>query len=166
MSPFSPLELTVAAEDEAYVDELLLADALEELAVLPDPVRADLAALQVRARRAAYAAEWPEAVDYLVSVDGGRAGRLLVHTDVTGFHVIDIRLHPSRRGQGIGTRVLETVCDDADRAHLRVTLSVRVGTTTEAWYRRHGFVDVAAERDPAAADVALVRPALGEPPHA
>jgi len=162
MTAFQPLELTVAAEDDAYVEGLLLADALEELAALPDDVRADLAALQVRARRAAYAAEWPDAIDYLVSVDGARAGRLLVHTDEARFHVVDLRLHPARRGRGIGTRVLETVCDDADRAGLPVTLSVRADSSTEAWYRRHGFVDAAAERDPEASDLPLVRPALGD----
>ncbi len=146
------------ADDEGYVDSLVLADAQVELAALPDPPRSHLARVQVAARRGGYAQAWPNAVDHLVVLDDVPVGRLLLHRTGTAVHVIDIRLESARRRNGVGTAALNEVCSHASAARLPVTLSVRAGTATESWYRRLGFVEV-GHRDPESADIDLVRPA-------
>jgi GNAT superfamily N-acetyltransferase len=112
--------------------------------------------VQVTARRQAYADAWPDSLDHVVLLGGVPVGRLLVDRGDTTVHVIDVRLEPDERRSGVGTAVMAQVCDDATLAGLPVTLSVRAGTPTEAWYRRLGFVDASAP-DPNAADVDLVR---------
>jgi ribosomal protein S18 acetylase RimI-like enzyme len=153
------VEHRLAGEDDrAFVDGLLLSDALAELAALPEPVRSDVAAMQVRARRTWYAESWPDAVEWLVLLDGSAVGRLLLDTSAERVHVVDIRLDPPTRGRGVGTEVLLAVCADADGLGVPVSLSVRAGAPAEAWYRRLGFVD-AASREVDEVDRQLVRPA-------
>ena len=157
MTPLPDVTLRPAADDDAdYVDSLVLADALVELAALPDPPRSHLARMQVAARREGHSAAWPGAVDHLVLLDGLRVGRLLLHRGDAAVHVVDLRLEADERRRGVGTSALGQVCADAALAGVAVTLSVRAGTPTEQWYRRLGFVD-AGSADPQAADVDLVR---------
>jgi ribosomal protein S18 acetylase RimI-like enzyme len=146
------------AADAEFVDRLLEVEAIAELAALPEPVRGDLARMQVRARRASYAETWPDAVEWIVVVDGSSVGRLLLDAGRESVHVVDIRLDVAARGTGIGTTVLREVCADAEGRGLPVTLTVRAGSPVEQWYRRNGFVD-AARSDADEADVLLVRPA-------
>lgn len=146
------------AADAELVERLLEADAIAELAALPEPVRGDLARMQVRARRASYAETWPDAVEWILLLDGSPVGRLLVDTGRESVHVVDIRLDVAARGTGVGTSVLHEVCADAGRHGLPVTLTARAGSPMEQWYRRNGFVD-AARSDADEADVLLVRPA-------
>jgi len=143
--------------DALVVDALLLADAREELAAVPEPVRDDLAAMQVRARRTAYAEVWPGAEEWVILLDASPVGRLLLDVGTGSWHVVDIRLDAAVRGTGVGTQVLLDVCARATRQGLPVTLSTRAGSRAEQWYRRNGFVD-AAESGADEADVLLVRP--------
>jgi GNAT superfamily N-acetyltransferase len=143
-------------DDADYVDSLVLADALVELAALPDPPRSHLARVQVAARREGCSAAWPGAVDHLILLGGVRVGRLLLHHGDATVHVVDIRLEADERRQGVGTAALGQVSADASLAGATVTLSVRAGTPTEQWYRRLGFLDAGAP-DPQAADVDLVK---------
>ena len=144
--------------DAHVVDALLLADAREELAAVPEPVRGDLAAMQVRARATSYAEVWPRAEQWVILLDASPVGRLLLDAGSESWHVVDIRLDTAARGTGVGTRVLLDVCAQASRQGLPVSLSARAGSRVERWYRRNGFVD-AAESGADEADVLLVRPA-------
>jgi len=146
------------AADAEFVDRLLEADAIAELAALPEPVRGDLARMQVAARCASYADSWPDAVEWIVFLDGSPVGRLLVAVGREAVHVVDIRLDVAARGTGVGTTALHQVCADAEERGLPVTLTARAGSPVEQWYRRNGFVD-AARSDADEADVLLVRPA-------
>ena len=145
----------VAAE-AVFVDALVEADARDELAALPEPVRGDLARTQVRARRASYAGSCPDAVEWLILLDGSPVGRLLLDSGPASVLVVDLRLEAAARGRGVGTEVLLAVCSEAHRLGLDVTLSARAGSDVERWYRRNGFVDV-AEGGADEADVLLVR---------
>jgi GNAT superfamily N-acetyltransferase len=150
--------------DAAYVDALLLADARDELAGVPEPVRSDLATMQVRARRFGYASDWPRATDWIVLLYDEPAGRLLVDDGAEHVHVVDVRLEARHRGRGVGTAVLRELCAHADLRRVPVTLTARVGSPAERWYRRLGFVDVerpTAAAEGADADVPLVRPPAG-----
>jgi len=144
------------AADGALVDALLLADARDELAALPEPVRSDLATMQVRARGASYAEAWPRAEELLILLDGAPVGRLLLDRGADSWHVVDIRLDAASRGSGAGTKVLADVCAQAAELGLPVMLSARAGSRAEQWYRRNGFVD-AAPGGADEADVLLVR---------
>ena len=79
---------------------------------------------------------------YVVVEDGGRVvaygGIMLVDDDA---HVMTIAVHPTRRRQGLGTRVMLALFDAAlERGARHLTLEVRESNeAAAALYRRFGF---------------------------
>lgn len=153
----STVRRRATTDDGAFVDGLLLADARAGLALVPEPLRSDLAAMQVRARRAGYATDWPAAVDWILEVDGRPVGRLLCADDGDSVHVVDVRVASAVRGRGVGGAALRSLLEDADASGRAVTLRVAPGNPAVALYRRLGFVD-ATDHDADEADLSLVRP--------
>ena len=60
-----------------------------------------------------------------------------------GPKLVELQAHPSRRGTGVGTRLLEHVLDAVGRRPL--SLTTRIDNPARHLYERHGFV-VAAEK--------------------
>ncbi len=127
-------------QDSAFVDGLVLADALAGLAAVAEPVRSQLATMQVTARRSAYASAWPNAEDRIVTTDGADGGRLLVDHTVENVHIVDFRVAAAHRDHGVGTTALALLCAEADRRGLRVTLTVEPANPALRLYERAGFV--------------------------
>jgi GNAT superfamily N-acetyltransferase len=144
--------------DGAFVETLLLADALEALADVPDPPRSHLAAMQVSARAAAYRQAWPDAVDWVVEVDGSPAGRLLTAQTAAGVHIVDVRLCARWRGHGVGTVLLAALSAEADKRRWPVSLTVDPASPARRLYDRAGFVRVPATGGGAELAIRLERP--------
>lgn len=105
-----------------------------------------LLALQVRAARRARGAEFSNALEQVVLYDGRAVGALLTARTDGILHLVDIALLPDRRGQGVGTAVLQHVLTVADREQRTVrALVYRTNPRAHALYRRLGFIDVAAD---------------------
>lgn len=51
-------------------------------------------------------------------------------------------VHPEFQGKQIGSRILEKVIAAGKRADLPVKLSALVGSRSNEFYRRHGFVQI------------------------
>ena len=118
-----------------------------------------------------YAAGWGRPGDFgLVARSGGEAVGAawfrLFPSGERGFGYVDERtpelsmaVRPERRGLGIGTALLERLCDEARaRGFERISLSVDVRNPALRLYRRLGF-EVAAEADQAYTMVKDLRPA-------
>ena len=130
---------TAGSSDAAFVDALVLADALVTLAGVNEPTRSHLAALQVTARRSGYHADWPDAQEQIVTADGTAVGRLLVDRTPGRVHLVDLRIDAAHRSRGVGTAVLARLCAEADRAGDEVTLTVDPASPALRLYERAGF---------------------------
>lgn len=127
--------------------EALFADLrAAELSVLPDEsIRRAFVRQQVDARERGWRDAWPDADRLVVVVADEPVGRLLVDVSADGVHVVDVALLPGRRGQGIGTAVLDAVLSQADARGAPCELSVDRGSPARRLYDRLGFVEVSCD---------------------
>jgi ribosomal-protein-alanine N-acetyltransferase len=80
----------------------------------------------------------------LVAVEGGSVlGYLMVAQHAEVWHILNVSVHQTRRGQGIGALMLESLFERANgRADRGFTLEVRVSNEPAIrLYRRMGFLD-------------------------
>lgn len=111
-----------------------------EAACFPDPwSEAVLAAAFVRPTFAAWGIDGPE---------GGLVAYVTLHLIGDELEILNIAVDPTRRGQGLGTRLLGCVLQQTDKMGMnRGYLEVRAGNEpAKRLYRRHGFA-VAGRRE-------------------
>jgi ribosomal-protein-alanine N-acetyltransferase len=80
----------------------------------------------------------------LVAVEpAGVLGYLMATQHAEVWHILNVSVHPTRRGQGIGGLLLSSLFERADgRAERGFTLEVRVSNEPAIrLYRRMGFLD-------------------------
>ena len=95
-------------------------------------------------QRAGYRDTYPLAQTDAVVVGDEVVGRLIVDAGAARVVLVDIMIDPSHQQQGIGTHVLRDLIDR--HAGRTIDLHVDLGSPAEAWYRRHGFEQVAADQ--------------------
>ncbi len=106
---------------------------------LPSSALTQILRMQHRAQSRGYAIQFPDAVDNIVLRGDRCVGRLLVARDLAALHIVDVALLTAYRGMGIGTFLLQGVCEQAGAQQLDVTLSVRVDNPAQRLYARMGF---------------------------
>ena len=134
--------LPCSSEDSLFLAHLFADVRTPEFAPLglPAPVLDQLIAMQFQAQSASYAGQFPDAQDQIIWIESTRVGRLLVHRSNSAMQLIDIAILAGYRGQGIGSLVLEGLCEEARRGSMLLCLSVRYGNPAERLYERVGFV--------------------------
>jgi len=134
-----------SAEDDPFVRRLFHAARAADFAAagLPQATLDMLLEQQFRAQATGYAAQFPGAVSLIVQRHDEPVGRLMLLAGAAGWHIIDLLLLPSARGQAIGTDVIEAVARAATEAGAHeVTLSVLFNNTgARRLYGRLGFVE-------------------------
>ena len=95
--------------------------------------------LQFQAQHTYYRQNYTGASFDLLLIDDVPVGRLYVLRGAREIRIIDIALLPEYRGQGIGTRVLQELLEEADRAAKSVTIHVEVFNPARSLYDRLGF---------------------------
>jgi GNAT superfamily N-acetyltransferase len=99
---------------------------------------------QQRARDAAWASSYPEAVDrILLSPEGEPIGRMLVSRREVEIRLVDVALLAAWRDRGIGTRLLEGLVDEAAASGRSLRLQVLVESRARRLYERVGLMAVA-----------------------
>lgn len=103
-------------------------------------------AQQFAAQQAGYRAAWPQSRCMIVEQGEGtdpsvdfRIGRFWVDRSAGVSRVLDISLLRAWRGRGIGTQVLRSFLDEADRSEQPVLLQVADGNPARRLYERCGF---------------------------
>lgn len=93
---------------------------------------------QYRAMRDHYDREFSDAEYFVYEQDGQPFG---YHATIGGdsIHILDISIHESRRGQGIGTERMKAIMDDAALNSKPVTLTVELFNPAKRLYERLGF---------------------------
>ncbi|WP_233595567.1 MULTISPECIES: GNAT family N-acetyltransferase [Corallococcus] len=97
---------------------------------------------QYQAQSRHYAAIYSPEGHALIEVDGVPVGRQwLVRTEAETL-LVDLALLPSHQGQGLGTRLLCAIQEEAARARVAVRLNVTRDNPALRLYTRHGFTPV------------------------
>jgi ribosomal protein S18 acetylase RimI-like enzyme len=131
----------VAEADLAFVFALYAQVRAAELAPVPwpedakDAFLAEQAALQHRH----YLANYPGADLLVIEGESRPIGRVYVYRAPAEIRIMDIALIPDWRNRGIGTRLLNEICDEARATGSRVTLHVEPDNPAQRLYRRLGF---------------------------
>ncbi|MGH3186447.1 MAG: GNAT family N-acetyltransferase [Streptosporangiaceae bacterium] len=117
----------------------------DELAVVPWDAAAKEAFLRMQfdAQDRYYRATFPDASYDLIVAGQEVLGRLYVDRGDTTWLVIDLALLPSRRGQGIGTRLLTRLLAEAQAAAKPVQMHVERFNPAQRLYHRLGFRQIA-----------------------
>src|SRR4051812_14838351 len=112
-----------------------------ELAPVPwsDEQKRAFLAQQFAAQTSHYAAQYAGASFDVVLVDGDPAGRLIVRRDDAAVHIVDIALLPEHRSRGIGTGLLRSLADEADRRAVALSIYVEINNPALRLYQRLGF---------------------------
>jgi GNAT superfamily N-acetyltransferase len=136
-----------ATEDDEFLARLFHEVHAPEFAPLGLPPAAldQLLDMQFRAQRSGYAAEFPNARDYILRVGDERVGRMLVNRTSEEIRLVDIAVLGPYRGQGLGERLVRGLCRRAAEAGLPLRLSVRPGNPALRLYERLGFRRVSSD---------------------
>jgi len=99
--------------------------------------------MQFQAQHADYQRNYPDASFDVIEQDGVPAGRLYVHRRPEEIRVIDIALLPAFRGQGLGTRFLTELIEEAAATARVVSIHVEKNNPALRLYQRLAFEPVA-----------------------
>lgn len=129
-------------QDEVFLYDLYAAVRAEEFALAPitPAQREDLIRMQFRAQMSAYSAMYPNSCYHVVLLDSKLVGRLWVAPDEDELHLVDIAVHPSLQGKGIGTVLMKRLQEEAAKARLPIRCCVfRFNPGSFRFHRRLGF---------------------------
>jgi ribosomal protein S18 acetylase RimI-like enzyme len=138
----------VTPEDEPFEIALfdITWDELLSAMQISQEERVAMAAFQVRAQRASYANDYPDAITYIIEADGLPIGRYIFADRGNEILFIDIAIVPGYRSHGIGSLVispqLERIRQHGATGYLRVR---KDNHRAKALYERTGFVVIDEE---------------------
>ena len=143
MSPPRTVALRqVTASDAQFLVQLFASTRAHELALMPIAAaqKDALMQMQSRAQEMHYRHAFPDADYAVVEVDGVPAGRLYVNRAPHEIRLIEITLLSPWRGQGVGSRLLTGLLEEARSDAKTVVLRVAPLNPARALYEQLGFV--------------------------
>lgn len=131
-------------EDLPFLEQLYAATRANELAPVPwsSAHKAAFLQQQFAAQHAHYQAHYTGARFDVIERDGLPIGRLYVARWPREIRVVDIALIAQVRGQGVGTRLLGELLDEARQEGKTVTIHVEHTNPALRFYERLGFRQV------------------------
>ena len=140
---------SASAADERFLRHLFNAVRAADFAAagLPQATLDMLLEQQYRAQAMGYTAQFPDAVSLIVLHRDQPVGRVMLTAGGRRWHLIDIVLLPSSRGQGIGRDLIEAIARAAtDKAARELTLSVLFSNAgARRLYARLGFIETGGD---------------------
>jgi ribosomal protein S18 acetylase RimI-like enzyme len=128
--------------DETFLRDLIVSHIAIELGadLWPEALRTQLTGMQCDARRQAIRANFPDAPEQVIEIDGHRAGWLVLAESDARLHLVEILIAPEWRRTGAGSAILSRICERARASGKSVCLQVEVRNTAAIrLYRRAGF---------------------------
>jgi len=127
--------------EDSFLYELYASTRADELALWgwEQPAAEAFLRMQWNAQRQSYSLQFPDADELLITVGGQHAGRCLLHKTRSGMRIVDIALLPQYRDQGVGSRVIRRLMEEAGRSGLPVELHVSAANRARRLYERLGF---------------------------
>jgi len=105
----------------------------------PEQMKNQLIEMQYKGYEQMIKNEYPNAEDYIITVNDEKAGRLQLNVNDFGIRIINISLLPAFHGNGIGTKIIRDVIADADIKKKHVCLEVDKINPAFNLYKRLGF---------------------------
>jgi GNAT superfamily N-acetyltransferase len=105
----------------------------------PPAQQESFARMQFNARRAWYAAAYPDSTECVILRDGVSAGSMITHTGSTEIRLVDIALLPEHRNCGIGARLISKLMEDAAALQRPLALRVLRSSPAARLYQRLSF---------------------------
>ena len=131
----------VQPDDQAFLLELYAATRLDELELIDWNVDQKQAFIRMQfdARRLQYRHRYPLADDSIILQGSQPIGRMLVDRNEKQIVLVDIALLLEHRNAGIGTRLVQSLLDEAARTGRSVRLHVVTTNPAVRMYQRLGF---------------------------
>lgn len=128
-------------DDESFLIEVYRSTR-DDLKMLPidEQQKNAILLMQYQAQKQQYDFQYPNADRDIVSFDKKPIGRFIVSRENPAFCVVDISLLPEYRNLGIGTVLLQSVLNEAQRKKRVVVLHVLKTNSAVRLYARLGFV--------------------------
>lgn len=90
----------------------------------PELMKNQLIEMQYKGYEQMIKNEYPNAEDYIITVNDEKAGRLQLNVNDSGIRIINISLLPAFHGNGIGTKIIKDILVQADLKNKPVYLEV------------------------------------------
>ena len=113
---------------------------------LPDQQKQQFIEMQFVAQRQHYRKTYQNAQFLIIESGEKRIGRLYLSRMESEIRIMDITLMPEARGNGIGSKLIRDVQDEARASGLAVTLHAEKMGQMSAYYERFGF-EVVEEKE-------------------
>jgi ribosomal protein S18 acetylase RimI-like enzyme len=132
------------ATDDAFLYQVYASTRQEELARVPWTALQKRVFLrtQHQAQLRHYRTYYPNATFELICQDDEPIGRLFIKRGVEEVRLMDIALLPAYRNQGIGTRLMHNLLEEAEALGQFIGLHVEQFNPAYQLYQRLGFRDV------------------------
>jgi ribosomal protein S18 acetylase RimI-like enzyme len=130
-------------EDDVFLLSVYDATRRSELSVLgwPESQLRSFIRMQFDAQTLHFAAHFPDAEYLVVLVGTDRAGRLIVDRRHGEIRIVDISLLPPFRGQGVGTRLIGPLIEEAEKAGLALRCHVAQDNEARMFWEQLGFTE-------------------------
>lgn len=131
----------VTQEDEAFLYEVYAQTRADEMLAMGWDREQGEAFLRMQfdMQRRSYAMQYPSAEHRIVLRDGVRVGRIMTDVREEALLLVDVSLVSSHRNQGIGTRLIRDLQQQAAESGRGVRLHVVNGNPAQQLYERLGF---------------------------
>jgi len=127
--------------DREFLRNLYATTREAEMTLVPwtDEEKTSFVRMQFKAQDKYYREQFRDAEFSIMELAGRPIGRLYVDRREDEIRIIDIALLPEHRGKGIGSRVMESLLDEAGKAGKPVRIHVEKNNPALRLYRRLGF---------------------------
>ena len=130
-----------ALSDQAFLFDVYASTRREEMQSWGWPAEQQkiFLRMQFEARRRAYQAEYPAAVECILLAAGIPAGVIQIFRSPSEIRLVDIALLPEYRNRGLGTRLISDLLREAEDAQVPLSLSVTRENRAKRLYERLGL---------------------------
>ena len=131
-------------DDDTFQLELYTGTRLDELELIDwnENQKHAFIKMQFNARQLQYSYRYPQAEDNIILQGSQPIGRMLVDRNEKQIALVDIALLPEHRNTGIGTRLVQSLLDEAAGTGKSVRLHVVTTNPAVRLYQRLGFSTV------------------------
>jgi GNAT superfamily N-acetyltransferase len=131
----------VAENDNYLLYDIVSSTVIEQVKLMGGDVRqlAPLLQMQFENQTMEYRERFPKAEHFIIMMNDVDAGRIYLDRNSEEIHILDITLLPEFRGKGLGTFILKSLEEEAERKRAPICIYVEDGNPSLRLFRRLGY---------------------------
>jgi len=131
-------------KDVAFLCKLYCTTRWDEVMQAPwdDKQRHKFLQQQFEAQHKHYQSHYPRSEYLIIQQNKQAIGRIYVDRNDTSICLIDIALMPEHKNQGLGTKLLKELLQEAQQTQKKIVIHVEKFNPAYQWYLKHGFHQV------------------------